>query len=353
MRILVVNPGSTSTKLAVYDESGPLWKESLSHPAKELAVFCHVNEQYDYRRTHVKDALKRAGIRLEFDAVIARGGLLKPTPGGVYRIDERIKRDLWNADMEHASNLGAWIADEIASETGCPSFIADPVVTDELCDIARLTGIPEIPRISIFHALNSRAVSRNYAARIGKKYEDLNLVVAHLGGGISVSAHCCGKVVDVNNALNGEGPFSPERAGTVPARQLADLCFSGKYTYGEIRKMLNGRGGLLAHLGTTDVQTVVRWAHAGAKNHKLVLDAMLYAVAKQIGAMHVALHCRTDAVILTGGIAFSDYCTDAIREWIGSLAPVAVMPGEDEMGALAMNAIGALKGELPLQEYNP
>ena len=187
----------------------------------------------------------------------------------------------------------------------------------------------------------------------GKKYEELNLVVAHLGGGISVSAHHHGKVIDVNNALNGEGPFSPERAGTVPARQLVDLCFSGKYTYKEIRKMLNGKGGLIAHLGTTDVPTIVRWAHAGAKNHKLVLDSMLYAVAKQIGAMHVALHGQTDAIILTGGIAFSDYCVEGIREWIEGLAPIVVIPGEDEMGALAMNAIGALRGELPLQEYCP
>ena len=353
MRILVINPGSTSTKLAVYDESGPLWKDSLSHPSKELAAFRHINEQYDYRCSHVRDTLARAGIRLEFNAVVARGGLLKPTPGGVYRINERIKHDLWNADMEHASNLAAWIADEIAGEAGCPSFIADPVVTDELCALARLTGIPEIPRISIFHALNSRAVSRNYASRIGKKYEELNLVVAHLGGGISVSAHHHGKVIDVNNALNGEGPFSPERAGTVPARQLVDLCFSGKYTYKEIRKMLNGKGGLIAHLGTTDVPTIVRWAHAGAKNHKLVLDSMLYAVAKQIGAMHVALHGQTDAIILTGGIAFSDYCVEGIREWIEGMAPIVVIPGEDEMGALAMNAIGALRGELPLQEYCP
>ena len=353
MKILVINPGSTSTKLAVYDENGPLWKDSVSHPAKELAAFHHINEQYGYRCSHVRETLDKAGIPLEFDAVVARGGLLKPTPGGVYRIDERIKHDLWYADMEHASNLAAWIADEIACEVGCPSFIADPVVTDELCDLARVSGIPGIPRVSIFHALNSRAVSRNYAARIGKRYEDLNLVVAHLGGGISVSAHRSGKVIDVNNALNGEGPFSPERAGTVPAGQLADLCFSGKYTHQEIRKMLNGRGGLMGHLGTTDVQTIVRWAHAGAKNHKLVLDAMLYTVAKQIGAMHVALHCQTDAIILTGGIAFSDYCIEEICGWIEGMAPVVVIPGEDEMGALAMNAIGALKGELPLQEYNP
>ena len=226
-------------------------------------------------------------------------------------------------------------------------------MTDELCDVARLTGIPEIPRISIFHALNSRAVSRNYAARIGKKYEELNLIVVHLGGGISVSAHHHGKVIDVNNALNGEGPFSPERAGTIPARQLVDLCFSGRYTYQEIRKMLNGRGGLLAHLGTTDVPTIVRWAHAGDKKHKLVLEAMIYTVAKQVGAMHVALHGQTDAVILTGGIANNTYCVSLLRDWLEGIARIVVIPGEDEMGALAMNALGALRGELPLQEYNP
>lgn len=353
MRILVINPGSTSTKLAVYDENGALWRESISHPATELAQFHHINEQYDYRKRHVRETLEKAGMIDGFDAVVARGGLLRPTPGGVYRIDGRIKHDLWHADMEHASNLAAWIADEIAAGTGCPAYIADPVVTDELCDIARLTGIPEIPRISAFHALNSRAVSRKYAARIGKEYEELNLVVAHLGGGVSVSAHHYGRVIDVNNALNGEGPFSPERAGTAPARQLADLCFSGKYTHREIRKMLNGRGGLLAYLGTTDVENIVRQVHAGAEKHRLVLDAMLYTVAKEIGAMHVALHGQTDAIILTGGIAFNGYCVDALREWTERLAPVVVIPGEDEMGALAANAIGALKGTLPLQEYNP
>lgn len=351
MKILVINPGSTSTKLAVYEDSIQVWRESIYHSAEELAPFHHINEQYEYRKKHVYTALEKAGISLHFDAIIARGGLLKPIPGGVYRINEHIKHDLWHADMEHASNLAALIADDIASHSGCPSFIADPVVTDELRDIARLTGIPEIPRISIFHALNSRAVSRQYAARIGQRYEDLNLIVVHLGGGISVSSHRHGKVVDVNNALNGEGPFSPERAGTIPARQLVDLCFSGKYKYEEIRKMLNGKGGLLAHLGTTDVATIVRWAHAGNAKHKLVLDAMLYTVAKQVGAMHVALECETDAIILTGGIAHSRYCTDKLCKWINKLAQVVIMPGEDEMGALAMNALGVLRGELPLQEY--
>ena len=353
MKILVINPGSTSTKLAVYDEENPIWRESIFHPNKELEPYHHINEQYEYRKQHVEDALLKAGIDLHFDAVIARGGLLKPIPGGVYLVDEHVKEDLWNASMEHASNLAAWIADDIAQKIGCPAYIADSVVTDELRDVARLTGIPELPRISIFHALNSRAVSRRYAARIGKKYENLNLIVVHLGGGISVSAHHYGKVVDVNNALNGEGPFSPERAGTIPGRQLVDLCFSGKYTWMEVRKMLNGKGGLVAHLGTTDVASIVRWAHAGNKHHKLVLESMLYTVAKQVGAMHVALHGQTDAIILTGGIAHSNYCVEQIREWVEGLAPIVVIPGEDEMGALAMNALGALKGTLPVQRYNP
>lgn len=353
MKILVINPGSTSTKLAVYEEDSQIWRESIYHPNKELEPFHHINEQYEYRRNHVKDALSRAGIDNHFDAVIARGGLLKPIPGGVYLIDEHVKEDLWNASMEHASNLAAWIADDIAKEAGCPAYIADPVVTDELRDVARLTGIPELPRISIFHALNSRAVSRRYAARIGKKYEDLNLIVVHLGGGISVSAHHYGRVVDVNNALNGEGPFSPERAGTIPGRQLVDLCFSGKYTWMEVRKMLNGKGGLVAHLGTTDVASIVRWAHAGDKHHKLVLESMLYTVAKQVGAMHVALHSQTDAIILTGGIAHNEYCVQLIREWVEGLAPIIVIPGEDEMGALAMNARGVLNGKLPVQTYHP
>lgn len=351
MKILVINPGSTSTKLAVYEDLEQVWRESVFHSAKELARFHHINEQYEYRRMHVLDALQRAGIPMAFDAIIGRGGLLRPTPGGVYQINEQIKYDLWHASVEHASNLAAPMADEFASQIGCPSFIADPVVTDELRDVARFSGIPEIPRQSVFHALNSRAVSRRYAASIQKHYEELDLVVAHLGGGISVSAHRHGKVVDVNNALDGEGPFSPERAGTIPARQLVDLCFSGKYTQKEIHKMLNGRGGLLAYLGTTDVQTIVRWVHAGNVRHKQVLEAMVYTVAKQIGAMHVALHGHTDAIILTGGIAHNAYMVSLLREWIEGLARIVVIPGEDEMGALAMNALGVLKGELPLQKY--
>lgn len=224
---------------------------------------------------------------------------------------------------------------------------------DELQPVARLTGISEIERISIFHALNSKAVSRKYAVSIGKHYEDLNLIVVHLGGGISVGAHCKGRVIDVNNALNGEGPFSPERAGTIPADQFAELCFSGKYTLKQVKKMLNGKGGLTAHLGMNDVVTIARKASEGEEPYKGVLDAMLYTVAKQVGAMYVTLRGQVDAIILTGGIAHSDYCVGILKEQIDYLAPVVLMPGEDEMGSLAYNALGALKGELPLQVYRP
>ena len=273
--------------------------------------------------------------------------------GGVYLVDEKIKYDLRNAKMEHASNLAGLIADEIAKGCNCPAYIADPVVTDEMSDLARVTGMPEISRISVFHALNSRAVSRRYAASIGRRYEDLNLIVAHLGGGISISAHSKGRVIDVNNALDGDGPFSPERAGSIPTRQLVDLCFSGKYTYDEIRRKINGHGGLFAHLGTTDVRNVVEEIKAGNTHAYNVLHAMAYNIAKTIGSMHIVLRQKTDAIILTGGMAYGDYVVSEISSWIDGLAHIEVIPGEDEMGALAMNALGALRGELPLQVYNP
>lgn len=353
MKIFVINPGSTSTKLALFEDEKPVWVAGSHHPANELARFHHVNEQYAYRRDFILRLLAEAGIPLDFDAVIARGGLLKPTPGGVYAVNEQMKHDLIHARMEHACNLGALIADELARRCGCTAYIADPEVVDELQPSARLTGIPEIGRISIFHALNSKAVSRKYATSVGRHYEDLNLIVVHLGGGISVGAHRAGRVVDVNNALNGDGPFSPERAGTIPADQLAELCFSGQYNLKQIKKMLNGKGGLIAHLGMNDVVTVSRKAEEGEEPYKGVLDAMLYTVAKQVGAMYVTLRGQVDAIILTGGIAHSDYCVAVLREQIDYLAPVVLMPGEDEMGSLAFNALGALKGELPLQVYQP
>ncbi len=353
MKILVINPGSTSTKLAYYVDETPVWTAGGHHPAKDMVHFHHVNEQYEYRKNFVLRLLAEGNIPTDFDAVVARGGLLKPTPGGVYVVNERIKHDLLHANMEHACNLGALIADELAKMFHCPAYIADPEVVDEMRPEARLTGIPEIHRLSVFHALNSKAVARKYAASIGKRYEELNLIVVHLGGGITIGAHRLGRVIDVNNALNGEGPFSPERAGTVPADQFAELCYSGKYTLKQVKKLLNGKGGLVAHLGTNDVVTVSRKAAEGEEPCKSVLDAMLYAIAKYIGSMFVALCGHADAIILTGGIVHSDYCMEHLCRQIDYLAPVVLMPGEDEMGSLAFNALGALRGELPLQEYRP
>lgn len=351
MRIFVINPGSTSTKIAIYENEKPVWTAGAHHPVDELARFEHVNEQYEYRKNFILQRLIKADIPVKFDAVIARGGLPKPMTGGVYAINEKMKEDLRHAEMEHACNLGTFIADEIAKQCGCPAYIADPGVVDEMQPVARLTGIPEIERKSIFHALNSKAVSRQYATSQGRKYEDMNLIVAHLGGGISVGAHRRGLVVDTNNALNGDGPFSPERAGTVPAMQLAELCYSGKYSLRQVKQMLIGKGGLTAWLGSNNMVTLSRKAAEGEEPYRTVIDAMMYTVAKQIGSMYVVLEGKVDAIILTGGIAYDDYCMDLLKRQTEYLAPIVVMPGENEMGSLAYNALGALRGELPLKEY--
>ena len=353
MRIFVINPGSTSTKFAVYEDEQIKWKGCVHHPVEDLACFEHVNQQLDYRTAAMHKLLDDEKIDKRFDVVIARGGLLKPTPGGVYKVDNRIKHDLIHAEMEHACNLGALMADEFARQLNCPAFIADPEVVDELMPEARLSGLPGMNKRSIFHALNSKAVARRYARLNGLKYENLDLIVVHLGGGISVSAHCHGKVIDVNNALNGDGPFSPERAGTLPAADLVDLCFSGKYTQRELHKLLNGKGGLAAHLGINDVAEIVRRAEADEEPYKGVLDSMLYKVAEEVGARAVSLRGHIDAIILTGGIAHSTYCIDKLSSWISWIAPISVRAGEDELGALASNAFLAMTGEITPTVYNP
>lgn len=350
-KILVINPGSTSTKIAVYHDLRPAWQGGAHHPAAELAQFASAASQKDYRRQFVLQRLAADGIPLSFDAVIARGGLLRPVEGGVYAVNSLMISHLEHARMDHACNLGAPIALDIARRCGCPALIADPVVVDELEPRARLSGLPGMERRSIFHALNQKAVARRYARSQGRSYDDMLLVVAHLGGGISVGAHQRGRVVDVNNALNGEGPFSPERAGTLPACSLAELCFSGRCTPQQVSRLLAGGGGLMAHLGTNDMITVAARAQAGEEPYSSVLRAMLYGVAKQIGAMTAALGAAPDAIILTGGIAYSQYCTDEIRRQVGFLAPVVVCPGEDEMGALAENALGAINGTLKVKTY--
>lgn len=354
MKIFVINPGSTSTKFAVYEDETIKWKGCIQHPVEELAKFEHVNEQLNYRTEAMHRLLADQNIEeSQFDVVIARGGLLKPTPGGVYRVDDKIKHDLVNAEMEHACNLGGLMADEFATAINCPAFIADPEVVDELIPEARISGIPGLEKRSIFHALNSKAVARRYARLNGLKYEDLDLIVVHLGGGISIGAHRHGEVIDVNNALNGDGPFSPERAGTLPAADLVDLCFSGRYTRREIHKLLNGKGGLTALLGINDVAEIVCRTEAGEEPYKTVLDSMLYKVACHVGARAVSLKGHVDAIILTGGIAHSKYCVEKLSGWIDWIAPISVRAGEDELGALAFNAYGAMTGSLPIKTYNP
>ena len=351
MKILVINPGSTSTKMAIFDDDRQVWTAGAHHPVAELARFERISDQYAYRRDFILSRLQEAGIPLRFDAVIGRGGLLKPLQGGVYAVNGRMKDDLRNARMEHACNLGALIAAELAERWGCPAMTADPVVVDEMLPVARIGGLPGMERRSVFHALNHKAVARRYAASAGRRYEDLNLIVAHLGGGISVGAHRRGRVIDVNNALGGEGPFTPERAGTMPAMQLAEMCFSGQYSLRQVKRMLCGKGGLTAWLGSNDMITIAAEAEAGEQPHATVLDAMMYNVAKHIGSMYVALGGQADAIIITGGIAHSSYCVDLLRPRIEYLAPVVVIPGENEMLSLAYNALGALRGELPLKEY--
>lgn len=354
MRVLTINPGSTSTKIAVYDESSRLFVSNIKHDVEDLAHFVNVNDQFEFRRNLVVKTLRENGYGLDFDAVVGRGGLLKPIPGGVYEINDVMLGEMEHPLRQHACNLGCLIASDIAAGIpGCRALIADPGVVDELDDVARITGSPIMPRITTWHALNQRAIGRRHASALndGRRYEDLNLIICHLGGGISIGAHLKGRCVDVNNALDGDGPFSPERAGTLPAGSLIDLCYSGRYTVDELKKRVSGKAGLAAHLGTTDVQAVVRAIEAGDTKAKLVLDAMNYQIAKSIGGAAVALRGEVDGILLTGGIAYSEYVTSQVKGRVEFIAPVYVYPGEDEMLALALNGIGALRGEIPIKEY--
>ncbi len=354
MKILVINPGSTSTKVAVYDDEKPILLRSITHTADELAPYDAIIEQQDFRRQLVLDELKRSDIPLEFDAVIGRGGLVKPIAGGVYEINEQMITDTLRGCVmhNHACNLGCLIAHEIAARIpGCRAFIADPGVVDELSPLARISGSPLMPRICIWHALNQRAIARRYARGIGKEYEDLNLIICHMGGGISVAAHEHGRAVDANNALDGEGPFSPERAGSLPAADLIRLCFSGQYTEKQLLKRIAGQAGLTAHLGTNNMREILERIGHGDEQAHLIVDAMLYHIAKSIAAEAAVLCGDVDAILLTGGLAHSDYVVGELRRRTGFLAPIYTFPGEDEMGALALNALAVLQGKRTAKVY--
>ena len=359
--------------MAVYEDEKPLLLRNITHSAEELAPFGDVIEQQDFRRQLVLDELKAADIPLEFDAVIGRGGLVKPISGGVYEINQQMLDDTLHGCVmhNHACNLGCLIAHEIAAAINatlavdgsaadtppadtprkCRAFIADPGVVDELSPMARISGSPLMPRICIWHALNQRAIARRYARGIGKDYEDLNLIICHLGGGISVAAHEHGRAIDANNALDGEGPFSPERAGSLPAADLIRLCFSGKYNEKQLLKRIAGKAGLNAHLGTNDMREIQRRIKNGDEHAKAIVDAMLYHVAKNIAAEGAVLCGQIDAILLTGGLAHSDYVVSELRRRIGFLAPVYTFPGEDEMEALALNALAVLQGRREAKVY--
>jgi len=354
MKILVINPGSTSTKMAVYHDEKPILLRNITHTAEELSPFDAITEQQDFRRQLVLTELQRSDIPLQFDAVIGRGGLVKPIAGGVYEINQQMIDDTLHGCVmhNHACNLGCLIAYEIAASIpGCRAFIADPGVVDELSPLARISGSPLMPRICIWHALNQRAIARRFARGIGKEYEDLNLIICHLGGGISVAAHEHGRAIDANNALDGEGPFSPERAGSLPAADLIRLCFSGKYTEKQLLKRIAGKAGLTAHLGTNNMREILERIKNGDEQAQLLVDAMLYHTAKQIASEAAVLCGNIDAILLTGGMAHSDYIVSELRRRIAFLAPVYTFPGEDEMEALALNALAVLQGKRDVKIY--
>ena len=354
-RIPCLNPGSTSTKIGLFEDLTEVYAGAVHHPPEELAGFERVVDQANHRYRAVLGLLDGAGVPLgDLDAVVGRGGLTRPIPGGTYEISPLLLSDVTNSPMgEHASNLGAILADRLGRARGVPAYIVDPVMVDELDPLARLSGHPEIERRSIFHALNAKAVARRYAREHHCRYEEVNLIVAHLGGGISVGAHHQGWVVDVNNALNGDGPFAPERAGGLPTASWAQLCLSGRYSPAECRKLLAGRGGLVSLLGTNDAREARARADAGDATAALVLDALAYQVAKEIGACAAVLRGAVDAVILTGGLAHDEALVAAVTARVRFIARVVVHPGEDELLALAEGALRVLRGEEKAKRYGP
>ena len=346
-KILAINPGSTSTKIAVYQDKEEIFEKTLRHSSEEIDKFEKIADQLDFRKDIIENVLKEGGINLgDLDAVVGRGGLLKPIKGGTYIVNDAMVEDLKiGVSGQHASNLGGIIARQIGDEINVPSYIVDPVVVDEMEEVARLSGVPEMPRISIFHALNQKAIGRRAAENIGKKYEDCNFLIVHMGGGITVGAHKKGKVIDNTNGLDGEGPFSTERSGGLPVGALFRACYGDEMTKDQVSKRIKGQGGVVAYLGTNDIREVEARINDGDEKAKLVYEAMIYQICKEIGAYATVLKGDIDAIILTGGIAHSAKVRDMIKERVGFLGEVLSYPGEDEMSALAEGGLRVLKGE--------
>ncbi len=353
IKSLIINPGSTSTKIGVFEDETLLFEETLRHSTEEIARYASIVEQKDFRKDIIVSLLKEKDFDIRsLNVVVGRGGMLKPISGGTYPVTDALLADLKvGIQGQHASNLGGILAREIADSIGVPSYIVDPVVVDELMPEARYSGVPELPRVSIFHALNQKAVAKRYAKETGKAYDSLNLIVVHMGGGVSVGAHKAGQVVDVFNALDGDGAFSPERAGGVPSGSLIKMCFSGQYTQAEVYKKVVGNGGFNAYLGTNDMRDVDKLADGGDEKAKTIRDAFILQVAKDMGSMACVLSGKVDQIIITGGIAYDKYVVDGLKEKAGWIAPITVYPGEDELLALAQGALRVMNGEEPAMTY--
>jgi butyrate kinase len=352
MRVLAINPGGTSTKIAVYEDSNLMFKKSVIHSAEDLKVFKTVFEQYEYRRGLILKAVADENIELcTLTAVVGRGGLLRPIEGGTYRVNDLMIDDVKNAIQgEHPSNLGCVLAKNIGDEMGIPSFVVDPVSVDEFEPEARVTGLSDIEKASWLHSLNHKAVCRKVAEEMGKRYDELNFIVAHLGSGISIAAHKEGRAIDGDGGRV-DGPFSPERSGGLPTYPLIQLCYSGKYTYKEMVDKVSSIGGMYDYLKTKDMLEIEERASSGDEKAKLVLEAFIFQCAKSIGAQAAVLSGEVDRIILTGGIAYSDLIVRKITERVKFIAPITVVPGEEELESLAMGAFRILMGKEEPKEY--
>lgn len=353
IKSLIINPGSTSTKIGVFEDETLLFEETLRHSTEEIAQYASIVDQKDFRKEIIVNLLNEKNFDIKsLNMVVGRGGMLKPIPGGTYAVTDDLLEDLKIGKQgQHASNLGGILAREIGDSIGVPSFIVDPVVVDEMMPIARYSGVPELPRTSVFHALNQKAVAKRYANETGKAYTDLNLIVVHMGGGVSVGAHKNGRVIDIFNALDGDGAFSPERAGSVPSGALVKMCFSGKYTEKEVYKKLVGNGGFNAYMGTNDMRDVEKAVLAGDKNAEEIRDAFILQVAKDMGSMACVLDGKVDQIIVTGGIAYDKGVVAGLKERAEWIAPFTVYPGEDELLALVQGGLRVINGVEEAMKY--
>ena len=345
-KILAINPGSTSSKIGYYEDTKCVSSITIRHNQEEIAQYNSIIDQYPMRKEGIMNWLKEENINVkDLDGVVGRGGLLKPTPGGTFKVNETIISDLKNARFGvHASNLGAILAQEIANMADVDAFIVDPVTTDEFGSLARYSGHPDIKRFSVFHALNQKASARTICEKLGKDYKDINLIIAHLGGGATIGAHKNGRVINVKHGLE-EGPFTPERSGGLPVMEIIKMSYSGKFTQDEMKKKIVGRGGMTAYLGTSDIQAVVKMADDGDKNAEEILDAMVYQISKEIGSCATVLKGKVEAIIITGGVAYNEFVTDRIKERVSFIAPVHLLPGENELLSMTSGVLRVLEGK--------